>query len=250
MKTSLLFFMFFASTSFLFSQTFEHKYTGDNGQIYQVAENEFVYGIENNSLKQFNIYSLDHSLIKTINLIPDTLNYFDEFHLSRTLFNADEKYELLYTCFYPDVEFVKVLNEDGTLLLDQQDVHEFCFYNTNQGTKLLLSSYNHPDPGNIDVYGLPGKYYNSVKLNQNPESFLFPNPVSDNLTITYESMRNEKELILSIYSSNGQFIRQIQLNPQQKTIQVNVSALSSGLYFYTINNGNITTKPVKFIVSN
>ena len=233
-----------------FTQTFEYQYTGDFGQIYQVADNEFVYGILDDSLKQFKIYSLDHSLIKTIYLIPDSAIHFYILNLSKTLFNSDSKFELLYKYLYftpsSAIMGIKVLNEDGTILFTKYSDCDVYLFNTNQGSKMLLS----PTGGEhiIDVYSLYGIVLESEEIRSKSDSRLFPNPSNDKVIINFNIPDNEKNLLLSIYTISGQFIKQINIESTDNSIQVNVSEFKPGVYLYRIHNDTFSTITNKFVV--
>ena len=60
-----------------FTQTFEYQFPGNEGKIFQVSENEYVYGIMEYSPKQFSIYSLDHSLklFQSLQILGTTLHF-------------------------------------------------------------------------------------------------------------------------------------------------------------------------------
>ena len=75
------------------------------------------------------------------------------------------------------------------------------------------------------------------------EITIFPNPVSDNLTVETTSLEKK---YLSIYNVMGEKSLTLTLSKGEGTKVVNVSALRSGVYFVEVRDGkNIIRK--KFI---
>lgn len=224
-----------------YSQTFEYRFPGDDGCIFQVAENEFVYGLISLSLKEFNIFSLDHSLLKTIPL-NDPVNQVNQFHLSKTLFNSDSKFELVYKF---SINNVTVVNEDGTVLLSKDDVAWYKLYNTNEGAKMLITYYT---SNYVDVYTLYGIVLESSEINSTSNSLPFPNPSNDYVNINYEIPKSERNLVLHIYNANGQLITKTNVNSEDKYIKVNVSNWIPGVYSFQIYNNSFSTASKQFVV--
>jgi hypothetical protein len=232
-----------------YAQTLEHQYSGSYGQIYQVAENEFVYGLINQTLKQCMIYSMDHSLIKTINLIPDSATGFSIINLSKTLFNDDPKFEVFYHYAYMDNIWhhgFKEVNEDGTDLFAKYGSWECSFYNTNQGSKMILNSKDGSPL--VEVYSLMGTVLESGEINSQTNSLLFPNPSKNKVTIIADIPENEQNLVLSVYSVNGQEVKEVSIRVKNKPIEINVSDLSPGVYLYRIRNNSYSTMMKRFVI--
>ena len=237
----LIVLIFFTVQSY--SQTFEYRYTGDEGCIFQVTENEFVYGIISTPLKEFYIFSLDHTLLKTIHL-NDSLVQVIEYHLSKTLFNNDSKFELVYKWLSSSYH-VSVVNEDGTILLSKDNAIWYKLYNTDEGAKMLISYY----PSNyVDVYSLYGTILEKSEINSTSNSLPFPNPSNDYVNINYEIPRSERNLVLCIYNVNGQRVKEININSEEKYIKVNVSGWIPGVYNYKIYNNAFSTASKLFVV--
>jgi len=68
------------------------------------------------------------------------------------------------------------------------------------------------------------------------------NPVNDFLTIGFHD-ESIQQIFLEIYNSNGQLIKYLgksEIRIENKVIRSNVSSLSSGLYFFRLNFGNVS----------
>lgn len=133
--------------------------------------------------KEIKLYHLDHSLFKTVSYAnvplpanPITTVYL--MYISEHLFDQDDGLEFMYLDPTPGTYLTQVYNEDGSLLLDEPGsqplvlatVHnqQYPIYNTDQGTKLILS---HTD-GTARVYSL-GAFPNigsSIRIFQFPIS--------------------------------------------------------------------------------
>lgn len=76
---------------------------------------------------------------------------------------------------------------------------------------------------------------------QNNELHLFPNPASENLTISF-SNNKRMETGIEIYDSTGNIIMEMEITTPQK---IDISDLPSGLYI--IRSTRSYLKPVKFL---
>jgi hypothetical protein len=226
-------------------QIFEHQFDEDFGRIYQVSGTEYVYGILDNAQKKVFIYSLDYNLIKTIDLFPDSAFNFSILNVSKTLFNADNKFEICY-CWWASNYGLKVINEDGNILLSEDGSLGADFYNTNIGAKMIIS-FNYVNK--LKVYSLYGTVLSSgINITNKTNMNLFPNPASNEIIIDLTSPISQQDLILSIYSSDYKLIKNIKVLPDQKVISIDIAELRPGIYFYNIHNNIYSTSINKFIV--
>jgi hypothetical protein len=229
-----------------FCQTFEHQFDEDFGRVYQISENEYVYGVLDNLHKQFFIYSMDYNLLKTIDLVPDSASSFSIFNVSKTLFNTDDKFEVCYgwwTIGYG----LKVINEDDNVILSEDGSMGAEFFNTNVGAKMIVSFYS---INKLKVYGLVGTVLTSGKYLVNSNDMnLYPNPSSNKITIELGSNSKQQNCLISIYSVDGKLIKNINVSQDQQRISINISDLLPGIYFYNIHSNNNSTSMNKFIVS-
>ncbi|MFK7950689.1 MAG: T9SS type A sorting domain-containing protein [Saprospiraceae bacterium] len=75
---------------------------------------------------------------------------------------------------------------------------------------------------------------------------LFPNPVSNHLTIDFEKPILENTS-LSIFKNTGELVKITAINQSQQTVEFDVSDLSSGNYFFIFNE-NGTMKKTQFLI--
>jgi hypothetical protein len=95
----------------------------------------------------------------------------------------------------------------------------------------------------IGAYEYDATYSGNFPENSTKKHFrVMENPVNEFLTIYSESEINQK-ITLTIYNSTGLLVkkfRKADLNIVNHTLKTNVSDISSGIYFYTIQNGNLS----------
>jgi len=231
----------------MFAQTLEHQFNTDYCQIYQVSENEYVYGFIDYTTNLFNIYSLDYSLIETIDITPDSGFIAGVINLSRTLFNSDSKFEVLYSWSTIHSFGIKIRNEDDTEIFSLDTGWGVFFFNTNQGSKMVVQLVEGQHKFNI--YALYGTILNTDKTDLYSENIVYPNPSTDKINISAKIPENEDNLILSIFTTGGRLVDQINVSSKDKPIQIDVSKLQPGLYMYRIHNESFSTQTDKFIIS-
>jgi len=112
------------------------------------------------------LYNMDHSLFHSFPFPDSPFNqtaYYEVLLISQQLFDKDPKIEFLLTG--EDTEFKRrtmILNEDGLILLDEEDAWLMgrqddrsgrgALYRTKEGVKMILSY----EEGEAKVFGLPG----------------------------------------------------------------------------------------------
>jgi len=100
-------------------------------------------------------------------------------------------------------------------------------------------------PNGINQYGIVRIYGDSVLSTSETQLQnkiqVYPNPARDMLKIKTEN--NQKTSSVSLYSSTGIFIKQIEMNSNS---EINVSQLSKGVYILKIQTGN-SSSSTKFI---
>jgi hypothetical protein len=249
MKKSYSLFLLLLISNLAFSQTYEYAFTGDYGQIYQVSDNEFVYGIMDDSSNQFNVYTLDHLLIKSFILQQGDYS-FNFLYLSKTLFNSDQKFELVYSWqnMNPYTSFgVRVINEDGNVLFEEPGYQRVSLFNTPAGAKMMLSW---TWEGNlVKVYSLSGIVLETTELGSISMFNLFPNPATGHVNIAFNSPGNESGLALSVFTTIGEIVYRQKIEDGVREIQIDVSNLPVGVYLYKIHNDSFSTKTKKLIVA-
>ncbi len=78
-----------------------------------------------------------------------------------------------------------------------------------------------------------GIYSSKVVINSN-EFAVYPNPVEDNLNITFSNVNSQENNIV-IYDIAGKVVKNYTVNPQSIEESFNVSDLSRGVYFLSVN---------------
>lgn len=120
------------------------------------------------------------------------------------------------------------------------------FNNVNQAACAL----NVP-PASVNAYKAAAvwKNFNPINGTLSNDSFenkntvkLYPNPVSNNLTIENPFSSNFQ---LQVINQSGQLI--LKQNNNKSSISLDVTTLSKGLYFLTVHSENDETQTVKFI---
>jgi hypothetical protein len=70
---------------------------------------------------------------------------------------------------------------------------------------------------------------------------IYPNPSSQQVTLSYELPQQENSATLQLYNTMGQLVKTIAVNGYKGEMGDNVSALPNGIYYYTlVVNGTIT----------
>ena len=86
---------------------------------------------------------------------------------------------------------------------------------------------------------------NQINQTQRSAIRVYPNPVSDVLTVEMaESLRGNG--IIEIYSRDGRLIQTLRSTQVNATTQINVSSLSQGVYICRIRTGNQTSS-IQFV---
>lgn len=218
-----------------------------------------------NTQNQFELFNLDGSLFKTINLPlkPNPSAGLQQiWYISRSLFDTDTSNIEFLVSYSWDSSFVgsyseiDVVREDGTILLNEfhatadywpSNFNETSVFPTEYGTKLRLTYfYANGKYYQTKVFNLPGKLPNSVQeemnaMNDNP--IIFPNPNNGSFFIVLRSKGGDAN-ILDLYTGNGKLIDTYKSNETQ--IFIDRCGLSDGLYL--LNNRsrkmNSTTKMI------
>lgn len=263
MKKSFLFFLLCLSLN-CFSQinldfqisTFLHRFKLND------SETKFLNNDHNfiDSTKRLEIYNLDGTLYKTIQM-PQIQNS----HIlgvpciTTTLFDTDPS-NIEYLVFYTinDVFSAKVLREDGTILLDEEnacysswdfDTWPMRIFSTEEGTKLQLDySNNNGSPFyQSKVFSLPGNIPTGVI--DNPQGLdrkllLYPNPNNGSFFIRLKN-NEDNGYMIDLYTTNGKFIDSF--NSTGNPTFISTSGLSEGIYLINARIKGVNTS-IKMIM--
>lgn len=223
-----------------------------SGTMTEIAENEFKYFVMDVPFKECRIYNEDHSIYKTINLVtPAGFYLYDVKFVSKHLFNNDDYVELLY--IYSKYQIVgteivytyglRVINELGTVLLnlDNGGYAEIAEGSTTK--KLLTYQYVYFE-GYYLVYTNVYTLGNSTKSTSSlvNEINLYPNPASDNITVTFSPWEQINEGQMMITDMSGRIVSKEPILPESHQKRIETSQFSPGVYVLSIlSNDKITT---------
>lgn len=190
--------------------------------------NCIYYAPDSNTLK---IFDENFVLEKTISNLP-TFSYVG--YMSKNLFSLNNKYDFMIivrnatnTCE------CKLYNEDKQLLFNFGDLSQWLVVNNKLFTYKLEVVNNHYNY-TTKIYNLPGQLNSSSELIVNKSnSFAFPNPAENVININYNTNKMEEMHIIDL---NGNIIENYLLDPSLKTIQINVSNYSKGIYIYRLGD--------------
>lgn len=214
---------------------------------------------------QCRIYNMDHSLFKTINCSVPANNYLSDIkYVSQNLFDSDSDIELVYT-YYEYIQptettyyykyHSRVINENGSNLLDI-DAARFIYVYKSGDTqyKLFAFCYDYsvwPEIIWTRIYSLPGVWVSAETMAyENPEMNLnaYPNPASDVIRLEYRIPENTGTANLNLMDSTGRLIRNFKVDNHTDHLDLNVSDLTPGVYFYNIEYNNLRSPSKKIAI--
>ena len=187
------------------------------------------YAPDSNTLKIFNE---NFVLEKTISNLP-TFSYVG--YMSKNLFSLNNKYDFLLLIINTTTNTYewKLYNEDKQLLFNFGEWMPFFFVKNKlfaYKTEYVNNHLNYT----TKIYNLPGQLNSSSELIVNKSnSFAFPNPAENVININYNTNKMEEMHIIDL---NGNIIENYLLDPSLKTIQINVSNYSKGIYIYRLGD--------------
>ena len=167
--------------------------------------------------------------------------------------NPTQDYFCWGTCYMPGV-----LSGSNTVVAGSEGIFNgHCgFYDTDWNVLPVGSeakvTYTFYDERNQDV-----KYSFVVNFKYQPDaveeintifSNAYPNPANNTVSFDYE-MQNANSAAVAIYNMMGQEVVRQDLNLGNSRVDINVSDLNEGVYFYSLIVNNQTVKTNKFVVS-
>jgi hypothetical protein len=233
-------------TSYAFGQiTLEKTYSSENLQVYTNSTETFYYSVGQN-LSTIKIYNADYTLKKQFTLAsPVNISSYDNFILSKNIFNTDNLLEIVTTSGnYPNYS-IKIYNEDGVLVKDFGTGYQFedefdfhVYYDTNSNKnklRLFKSSSN-----STEIYNLSTNSLTTKEITDKNKLTAFPIPTNKILNIVNPNNGNNS---LQVYDENGKIVINKLFTNSEKTISLDVEFLPKGIYIYKI--GNINSKFLK-----
>ena len=190
----------------------------------------------------FSLDNLDGSLYKTIQMPPnpDTSCIIEIVGFVTTSLFDNDPSTIEYIVHYDFCDsilsgapwMVRVIREDGTILLDEAyaSYNYLEIYNTEQGAKLMLLYYDgNSNPYEKRVFSLPGTLPSNVDNNlvESLKPSLYPNPNNGTFFINVNSRSGETGTI-DLYTLTGKLIGTYKSDG--KVTQINEPGLSNGVY--------------------
>ncbi|MGK7388783.1 MAG: T9SS type A sorting domain-containing protein [Candidatus Cyclobacteriaceae bacterium M2_1C_046] len=116
---------------------------------------------------------------------------------------------------------------------------------------LIFNRHNPQDALEVTIHytieeaSLNTKIYQSEKINLTE---VYPNPVSDNLYITYNMTDPHADIRIGIHNVLGGVVKEYPLEAMETKAKINTSELNAGVYFYSLTVDNETVLIKKFVV--
>jgi len=226
--------------------------------------NRIMYVSGNTSIRKVQLLNLDYTLWVEIDCsaFPNanpTYHHFSALYFSQYLFDDDDELEFLFSYTgYPSNSYTGIYNQDGSVLAEfpgayvhnstasvyQHEPHPIN--NTENGAIMQLI---YPDA--IKFYSLPGTVYDPCCNADNPGipshnplllpvrgmSSAFPNPTYGAVTIDYELPVGITSADLLIVNSTGQTVQTYKISSVVNRVNLDLSNLAPGNYFYQIETG-------------
>jgi len=253
-------FLFFA----LGAQVSLDKKYNYSTSVVQFENGEYKYYLMDVPAEQCRIYNADHSIYKTIFFnIPNDWYLNDVKLISTTLFDSDAGLELVYTyykyiptadSYYYDYH-TKIINEDGSEILNIEDGRYNYIFQTGEGIYKLFSycfDYSlFPEKVWTNIYNLPNNSVSSFLINENkPDIWLnvFPNPATQTVKVAYTLPSNITEAKLHLLDNKGQAFNQFLIDNHTDNLSLDVTEMSSGVYYYFVEYGSTKTASKKLVI--
>lgn len=253
------------STLLMAELQLEKTYT-NSCSVTKINATDYKFFLMDDINNQCRMYNLDHSLYKTIDLsIPNSMSLYDVKYVTQDLFDDDSKIELLYV-YYQYIAtsttegyykyYTKVINEDGTVLLNLTDaIYSDIKKVADDDYRLFIYSYDYsswPYATTSNIYAFDGYPYvlksEEISARSAVLGEAYPNPAQEYVTIPYtlEATVNSAQMI--IYSSSGQPIKSFEIDQQFSFLKIATRQFLPGQYVYTIVSDGEVTPGAKFIV--
>ncbi|MFC2116701.1 T9SS type A sorting domain-containing protein, partial [Bacteroidota bacterium] len=212
------------------------------------------------------IYNLDHSIYKTINLtVPPDYYLYNILHVSEHTFNQDDlveivyiysKYNLTETSYYYSYE-TKVINENGLDILPaiHGAGHTEILETVEEGRKFLVYVYDFfqiPATTQTLVYSLPKPVVEPLKSGpirqQNRLGNPWPNPTGGMINIPIKLPPDAEPGELILYNIHGQEVMRHPVNGDEELIVMPGGTLIPGTYVYKLKSGNAKSQGKKITI--
>lgn len=256
---------------------YEHTYYGTDSinagtgslQLVNIGNNDYKYVFTDYVTNQLKLFNLNHTPYLTVN-IPVTLINPGEYNIgyvTKSLFDCDTN--MIEYMIMPQTTFgnnIYIYRQDGTLLFERDSaLSPYCFgcytgsydvrpiRNTPAGAKLfIMTDSTNGFFSNVAVYSLCGTLpAGAMELDATSASYVkvFPNPARSETYFQFNFPSNTEKYELIIYNSSVQRISTIKIPATTEKYRLDDTPLSSGLYFFTLQNENKVLQNGKFIIT-
>jgi hypothetical protein len=258
--------------------TYEHTYLLTPNQewfLTNLGDNEYKYVMYSYDSSKFSLYNLDHTPFLSDVQIPFQVVdsaahvWYRLGYITRTLFDCDStniEYAIMLDLpnktHHPNFA---VYRTDGTLIFSKDTVgtifsvgmgsgsyelHPIMM--TPEGAKLYL--FNYDSIGFYErnfVYSLCGTLPEMLTEVNQSGSFVkvYPNPSSGRVEFEILSPSHEQECELMIFDSNFRTVKREVITGTNNQINLDNKSISSGTYFYSLQNRNKVFQNGKFVIS-
>ncbi len=246
------------------------------------------YGAPITTYTGFSIYNLNHTLDQTIQLpalASDQIYDAPQF-ISKKLFDLDGLYDYLVvieqltkftpqppdtgSAYWVTTEYItRSYDENGKQLFSSDSANGSSIFNTEGGTKLLLTQWSTPgasqyvqfSSSGTSVYSLPGKLPSPMRTPQAgviPSSIAggsgpiptsaYPNPSNGQLRVAYTLPVGVATGELVVTDVQGHEVKSYRVGNAFNDILLSKSDLPSGSYFYKIVTEKGDSNPQRLVV--
>lgn len=238
-----------------------------------LGNNNYKYVVYDYDSARFSLYNLNHTPfmlnIQTPVMSDTSISaYYRLGYITLSLFDCDStniEYAMMLDHPSPAMHpNFGVYRTDGTLIFSKDTVGTvFCvgcgsgsyelhpIMNTPAGAKIYLFNYNVSGYVQYLIYGLCGTLPESITEISQSDSYVkvFPNPSSKQITFHISAPSHFEKYELTIFNSSFQVIKTIEIFDGTMELNLDNSPLSSGAYFYSLQNKSKVFQTGKFILS-
>jgi hypothetical protein len=270
--TLMLFTIVFAKAQITL-ETNQYSSPGGDLKFIHLERAGFKYAIANSGISnptQFNLYNLDHTLYRSINIgpVPTGAFQWNVQYVTETLWDNDST-DIDYAIVGAmngngNYYFTRIYNENGSLIF-ANDTCTFWYtmggnfgnpltvpiFNTDSGTKMILLRWTSNFDKTSLVYCLPGKlecmqcYDNIESCGGIPEGVPnvlmgrnlldpYPNPAENTSTIPYVLPEGENTGEIIFYNAEGKEVKRFRVDRTFNKITISSAELAAGTYYYQL----------------
>ena len=257
---SLLIAIFFVS-DIIAQVTLDHTYNYST-TVVKLETLGYKYYLMDVPRSECRIYNMDHSLYKIVSCpVPSGCYLFDIKFLSEKTFDTDAGIELLHSYYkyysggdYYDYDS-RIVNEDGSeIAFIDGALYNYINKTGDDTYKLFSYCYNFssfPEVIWTNIYSLPGiPIVNASLIKAETDWSLkaFPNPTYETVKVAYLLPPGVFSATLHLVDNAGRPVDQFIVDKYSDHLDLNVTNLSAGIYFYFIESEGKRSSSQKLIV--